>query len=330
MLQAVEQVDPRGLNMKMNNLIKLSLTLVFAIQFVNPEVAHAKRPKSYREVLKTTNKKALQDPYFQIKSVKITQVSNEEALEFNNDQVEGLEDDQLTNIVNKGFAPPQIPNIPPILPPQNSGGLVSPGIGNPGNGNPGFNNPGFGNSNIDVPGTPAGSGTFNSVIMVIDRLIAIGQKIIPTIKEGKSVVTNNPMASVSVLPRSEGKDPVVHDMGGWSIPVTKHYKIVYQNALGFEVVSFVYSISFQHSGNVDGKGKYLAGIRASARNITISFGFDLDASSQLLQISNIGTQKDVIAGATIEMTYTVKNWTKNITTSESFHVTGDGRLYKLD
>ena len=119
-------------------------------------------------------------------------------------------------------------------------------------------------------------------------------------------------------------------MGGWSIPVSKHYKISYTNGLGMEVVSFVYSISYQYNGSADGKGKYLAGIRASARNITISWGFDLDASSQLLQISNAGTQQNVVAAATIEMTYTVKNWTKNITTSESFFVTGEGKLYKLD
>ncbi|MGZ3806815.1 MAG: hypothetical protein ACXVCE_01915, partial [Bacteriovorax sp.] len=213
-------------------------------------------------------------------------------------------------ISNKGFTGPNIPNIPPIPPNGDSSGDLTA-------------------TTADGP-APATRGFLDSIIMVVDKLVAIGQKVMPTINQGRAVVTNNPMVAVSVLPRSEAKDPAVHDMGGWSIPVSKHYKITYENGFGAEVVSFIYSISFQYNGSMDGKGKYLAGIRASARNIAISWGFDLDASSQLLQISNVGTQKDVIAGATIEMNYTVKNWTRTLTTSESFFVSGDGKLYKLD
>jgi hypothetical protein len=297
--------------MKMNNLTKLTLAACVAVQFLNSEAAHAKLPITFIHTYKTTNKEALQDPYFQIKSYKVRELTAEEALEFNTPEKK-ISDRKINEIANKGFVGPNIPNIPniPPVPPSApvTGGLTAT-TGGP---------------------TPEPTGAIDGIIMVLDKLIAIGQKIIPTIKEGKSVVTNNPMASVSVLPRSESKDPVVHDMGGWSIPVSKHYKIAYTNGFGSEVVSFVYSITYQYNGSADGKGKYLAGIRAAARNITISWGFDLDATSQLLQISNVGTQQNVIAGATIEMTYTVKNWTKNITTSESFHVTGDGRLYKLD
>ena len=304
--------------MKIQNVTKLTLAALVAVQFLNAEVAHAKLPRTFIQTLKTTDKEALKDPYFQIKSLRVRELTDEEALEFNASEVK-ISDKKINEIVSKGFVGPEIPNIPPIPPnipngptipstPSNGGIMASTGAG---------------------PSVEP-SGAIDGIIMIIDKLIAIGQKIIPTIKEGKPVVTNNPMASVSVLPRSEAKDPVVHDMGGWSIPVSKHYKISYLNGFGSEVVTFVYSITFQYNGSTNGKGKYLAGIRASARNITISWGFDLDASSQLLQISNVGTQQDVVAGATLEMTYTVKNWTKNITTSESFHVTGDGKLYKLD
>lgn len=289
--------------MKIQNVTKFTLAAVVAAQLLNVDVANAKLPK-FIQTLKTSKIEALQDPYYQVKSVKIRELTSEEALEFNSE-------DRNLSLVTKGFNGPGIPNIPPI--PPTGGGSADEFM-------------------VTTPSGPAPStrGALDSIIMVIDKLIAIGQKIIPTIKEGKAVVTNNPMASVSVLPRSEAKDPVVHDMGGWSIPVSKHYKIVYQNGFGAEVVSFIYSISYQYNGSVDGKGKYLAGIRASARNITISWGFDLDASSQLLQISNVGTQQNVVAGATLEMTYTVKNWTRNITTSTAFHVTGAGKLYKLD
>lgn len=283
--------------MKMKNISKLTLATLMAFQMVNADVANANVGKKVIEILKTSKKEGLSDPYFQLKSMNIRELTAEESLEFENSN----------NIISKGFTGPNIPNIPPV-PPSNGDVVV------------GTN---------DGP-APATRGALDSVIMVIDKLIAIGQKIIPTIKEGKAVVTNSPMTAVSVLPRFDSKDPAVHEMGGWTIPVSKHYKISYSNGFGSEVVSFVYSISYQYNGNVDGKGKYLAGIRASATNIDVSWGFDLDASSQLIQISNVGTQKDVIAGATIEMSYTVKNWTRTLTTSESFFVSGDGKLYKMD
>lgn len=292
--------------MKIQNVTKLTLALVVAVQLLNMEAAKADLSHKFNHKITTTKKEGLEDPYFQIKSMKIKEITEEEALEF-------AFDERLTSLSTKGFNPPGVPNIPPI-PPTGTGSSSAGELTA---------------TTADGP-APTVKGTLDGIIMVIDKLVAIGQKIIPTIKEGRAVVTNNPMASVSVLPRSENKDPVVHDMGGWSIPVSKHYKIAYNNGFGSEVVSFVYSISYQYNGSQDGKGKYLAGIRASARNITISWGFDLDASSQLLQISNVGTQQNVVAGATLEMTYTVKNWTRTITTSTSFHVTGDGKLYKLD
>ena len=309
--------------MKIQNVAKFTLSTLLALQLLNAQAATTKaldKPsKKFITVLKTKNREDLKDPYFQLKAVRVRQLTDEEALEFD-------DTDDSINIENKSFVGPNIPNIPkiPNIPP------VPPAVTPAAPTTPASSSTTSTNTTA-TPGTdPVSTGIFDSVIMVVDKLIAVGQKILPAIKEGRAVVTNNSMAAVSVLPRSVAQDPVLHDMGGWSIPVTKHYKISYENGLGSEVISFVYSVSFQYGGSVDGKGKYLAGIRASARNITISWGFDLDASSQLIQISNVGTQKDVIAGATLEMTYTVKNWTKTITNSVSFHVTGDGRLFKLD
>lgn len=287
--------------MKIENLTKLTLAALVVAQFLHAEVAHAKSPQTFIQTFKTLDAEALQDPYYQVKSFQVRELTAEEALEFSGSETPVSDTKKKHIIGNKGFVGPNIPNIPPV-PPQSG----------------------------NTPPPVQSTGVANNVIMIIDKIIAIGEKFIPNIKDGKPVVNNNPMSSISVLPRSEAKDQAVHDMGGWSVPVSKHYKIVYKNVFGSEVVSFVYSISYQYNGNADGKGKYLTGIRASARNVAVSWGFDVDASSQLLQISNVGTQQNVIAAATIEMTYTIKNWTMNITTSNSFHVRGDGTFYKLD
>lgn len=295
--------------MKTLNLTKVALTVVVATQLLSVEAFAGTKLK---ETLLTTKKEAVQDPYYQIKSKSVVELSDEEAMEFIND-----------NKLSIGVKVLNIPNIPPKPPELNPGNVASPGVKEVA----GVVSAGAGGASTPTP-TP--TGMLDSVIMVVDKLIAIGQKIIPTIEKGKAVVTNTSMAAVSVLPRLETVDPVVHDMGNWSIPVTKHYQISYKNGLGSEVVSFVYSVTYQYGGTYGGKGKYLTGIRASARKINIAWGFDLDASSQLVQISNVGTTEDVIAAATIEIQYTVKNWTRTITNVESFFVAGDNRLYKLD
>jgi hypothetical protein len=291
--------------MKLQNVTKLTLAVLIATQMLNVEAA-VKAPKKLTQILHTKQKEALEDPYYQIKSVKIRELTSEESLKYVH------EESSIPKLNTKGFVGPNIPNIPPVPPSktgESSGEVTA--------------------TTADGP-APSTKGTLDNIIMVVDKLIAVGQKLIPMIKDGKAIVTNNPMTAISVLPRTDAKDPAVHDMGGWTIPVSKHYKITYSNGFGAEVVSFVYSITFQYNGSADGKGKYLAGVRASARDITIDWGFDLDASSQLIQISNVGTQQNVIAGATIEMSYAVKNWTRTISTSTSFFVSGDGKLYKLD
>lgn len=295
--------------MKTLNLTKVALTVVVATQLLSVEAFAGTKLK---ETLLTKKKEAIQDPYYQIKSRSVVELSDEEAMEFINEKPA------------IGVKVLTIPNIPPKPPELNPGNIANSGVKEAVGG---VVSAGAGGASTPSP-TP--TGMLDSVIMVVDKLIAIGAKIIPTIEKGKAVVTNNSMAAVSVLPRLETIDPVVHDMGNWSIPVTKHYKISYKNGYGSDVVSFVYSVTYQYGGTYGGKGQYLTGIRASARQINIGWGFDLDASSQLVQISNVGTTDNVIAGATIEMTYTVKNWTRTITNAVSFFVAGDNRLYKLD
>ncbi len=240
----------------------------------------------------TRNAESLEDPYYQIKKVTVEPLTAEESLALE------IEDREM-NSKNTGI--PSLPVIPGVTAPTPS------------------------------PSTGGGTGgVLDGVIMVVDKLIAIGQKIIPTIEKGKAVVTNNPMSAISVLPRVDATTGVVLEMGGWSLPKTQHFKVNYENGYGMTVVSFVYSVSFQHSGKYKGTGAYLTGIRASARSINVVWGFDVDASSQLLQISNIGTEENVVAGATIEMAYTVKNWTRQITYYKSFFVSGKGLIMAID
>ncbi len=293
---------------------KTSLTILLVASFFQMETwnAQAAIATTFKDKLVAFNQSSAMDPQFQLRKMKIQELTNEESLAYSTEE---YINNDFTGIVPGGI--PSIPNIPPI-PPQ-AGNLLDGGL-----------TTGTGPGGNTTPPTPQPTGVMSGIIMLVDQLVAIGAKIMPTIEKGRAVVTQNYMHAVSVLPRIDALDPVVHDMGNWSIPVSKHYKISYENGFGSEVVSFIYSITFQHSGTYNDKGHYLAGIRMSARDIRVSWGFDLDATSQLIQISNVGTANNVIAGATVEITYTVKNWTRTLSTSKAFHVTGDGRVFQLD
>lgn len=285
--------------MKKTNVLA-SLLLALVVSHASAQEGR-RLPSRTKEIIFAKNKEALEDPYFNVTTMKVRELTQEEVLEFANDY----------EVTAKNQTIPTFPNLPSRP--------ITPAIPTP-------------TAPVDngTKASPSGGGVLDGIIMVVDKLIAIGQKIIPTIEKGKAVVTNNPMSAISVLPRVDAQYGVVHEMGSWSIPVTKHFQVNYSNGLGMDVVSFVYSVTYQYGGKYKGTGAYLTGIRASARKINIVWGFDLDASSQLIQISNIGSEQNVEAGATIEMAYTVKNWTRQITNYKSFFISGKGKLIALD
>lgn len=357
MLQALK---PLGGPMK---LTKLSVTFLIALSMLGTTNSFAKTPaKKARTVIKnlTNDKRDLSDPYYQVKLTSIRELTEAEAYMYETENLnyavnKNLNLNLTTPKKNGGF---KIPNGVPGVESGVVGGDSSTAANNDANTNSNDNSSdnstnsnvaptkpvnkgGSANGGLAV-GTGAGGNTsgggvmgtvtsvLDNVIMIAEKLVALGDKVMPTIEKGRPALTNKPMQPISVLPRIDAKDPVVHEMGNWSIPRTKHYKITYSNGFGSTAASFVYSITYQYGGTYGGKGKYLAGVRVAAQDIQVNWGFDLDATSQLVQISNVGTESDIIAGATIEITYTVKNVMRVLSTTESFFVAGDGRLYKLD
>lgn len=316
-----------------------TLSVLLAVSMLGATSLQAKTHSKTVEKVFAKSKKDANNPLYKIKLNSIRELTDEEALEYELD-VASSHDKSLNSMPN--FVKSNSIKIPNGIPgvegisdntaaPTNTNSVASV---NKGNNNNHAGDLAVGTGAGGTVSTGTGAGTVNSkldgVLMIVDKLVAIGEKIIPTIEKGRPAVTNKPMQAISVIPRIDAQDPVVHEMGDWSIPVTKHYKIDYSNGVGGAAASFVYSITFQYGGTYGGKGKYLTGVRVAARDIKVNWGFDLDASSQLIQISNVGTTQNVIAGATIEITYTVKNVMRNLTSSVSFHVTGDGRIYKLD
>ncbi len=168
-----------------------------------------------------------------------------------------------------------------------------------------------------------------TVIMSIEKLIALGTKIWEIVKKGKPVTNLSFSKPVSVLPNNENPTTAFNSMSGWSAPTSRKYRIEYTNLLGMNVISFNYTVYFQHSGRYQGKGEYITGLTVKASNVAVSWGFEFNASSELETISNRGSMEDPMAAATVRINYQASSVLRDIQSSESFHVAGNGEIVKF-
>ena len=184
-------------------------------------------------------------------------------------------------------------------------------------------NYGMGNNNFGF-GEQIPAGKLGIAFMVVDKLMAVGERLAPLIIKGRPAGTDNSMNAVSVLPLGLTTDKGIYVMDNWSFPVTKYFEIKFVR-FGITLAAFDYGVTYQHSGRYGGKGSYLTGIRVSAKKIYSSWGWDLSASSKLLNISNVGKGK-IVAAATLEMQYTLSNVFNHLMNSKQIFVTGDNRI----
>ena len=167
-----------------------------------------------------------------------------------------------------------------------------------------------------------------AIIMNIDKLIALGTKIWEIVKKGKPVVNMSFAKPISVLPKSEDPQAAFYEMENWSAPRFKKYQVEFKNLYGMTVIGFNYTVHFQSNGTYEGKGQYLTGLTVAASNVKVSWGFEFNAQSTLLTISNHGSRENPMAGATVTIDYNASSVLRDISSTETFHVMGNGQIMK--
>lgn len=167
------------------------------------------------------------------------------------------------------------------------------------------------------------------VIMSIKKLIALGKEIWKIVEAGRPVVQTEFAPTISVLPNVENPKVAFDEMENWSMPRVKSYRVVYKNLLGMEVVAFTYGVYYQYGGTYKGTGKYLTGVNVDARDVKVSWGFEFNASSSVVAIANRGSNANPNAGITVKINYLAKSVLREIRSSESFHLTGQGSFHVI-
>jgi hypothetical protein len=165
------------------------------------------------------------------------------------------------------------------------------------------------------------------VVMVADTMIALGKKIWPIVEAGKPVVSARNQ-SISILPKSSAD--TFYELEYWQAPKTSKYRIVFENLYGVDVIDFTYIVTFQHGGEFEGKGQYLTGVNIIPHTIAVAWGFNFDAETKLVGITNRGNKLNPVAGATFEIKFVIKSVLKEIQSTRTFHVAGDGTFQSLN
>lgn len=177
----------------------------------------------------------------------------------------------------------------------------------------------------ELPTNPLGE-----VIAVIDSLIALGKKIWPIIEAGRPVINNKLIPAISILPHIEGENPTLNNMSNWSVPKVRSYRVSFKNGWGSEVVGFTYTLYWQYNGAYKGVGKYVTNLKVQASEIYTAWGFNFDATSELIGISNVGGAEAPVASGIIQVAYTVKGMMNEVRSAQSFYVDGDGNFQVLN
>lgn len=181
-----------------------------------------------------------------------------------------------------------------------------------------------------APTDRAEKSELGAVIMQARELIAFGKEVWQIIEAGRPVSNHTAMSTITVLPKKEDGSAVEPlDMENWQLPSAKSYSVSYKNGFGMNVISFTYTVIFQYGGSFNGKGKYLTGVNVMADDISVAWGFNFEAQSQLVSITNVGSAANPVAAATLTIKYRAKSVIRDISSSETFFVTGSGRVGQL-
>ena len=206
-----------------------------------------------------------------------------------------------------------LPGDPPTIPPP--GELPKPPSG-----------PQIGGDPVTPPVTNP-TDDINGAISVIDNIVNLMDKIFTLIAK------NQPVVNITVNYANAVPYGTSHwtQLQGWSKPSTKKYAFTMKNLYGMEVVKVLYQVHWTHSGNFQGKGKFLTGVTVEPLSVTTAWGYNVDLTAEVPDstIANVGTSADPIASMQVQLKWKVHTIVKDIQEKDIYYVQGDGLMQPI-
>lgn len=160
----------------------------------------------------------------------------------------------------------------------------------------------------------------------LNEIIDIGRAVWAIIKEGKPVVRSE-MNSANALPRGV---KCWTDLQGWSAPRSRSYRVIYRNGFDMPVVDFTYRLMFTSGGNVNGVGAYISNATFVPANLTVAWGFEFNAKASIPAVTNMGTTANPLAGMQMNMQWSVDSVVSHVESTESYFITGEGYIVRMN
>lgn len=156
---------------------------------------------------------------------------------------------------------------------------------------------------------------------VVDGIINIGKKIWEIIEAGKPVSNLNMEASANALPQGV---KCWNELSNWKAPAVRTFSQGFVNGFGSEVIRFDFDVIYTYGGDLNGVGQYLTNVQVHPKNVSVAWGFSLDAAVEIPSLVNLGSNTDPVAGMQIDVKWKASSYFKEITQSASVFVQGDG------
>jgi hypothetical protein len=154
------------------------------------------------------------------------------------------------------------------------------------------------------------------------EIINIGLKIWKIIEQNKPVVNLN-LNRASALP-FELKSWT--DMEKWSDIQVREYEIVYINGFKKEVIKMDVLLTYSYGGQYNQVGEYLSQVGVLIKNLEVSWGFTVNAETEVARVVNVGTTQNPMALMEMNFKWTVSSVVKYIQESLHFNIKGNGEV----
>lgn len=159
----------------------------------------------------------------------------------------------------------------------------------------------------------------------LDQIVNLGFKIWDIVKANQPVL-NFKNKSAMAIPQLAGSAEVLTN---WGKPVSKNFRVSYENGLGFETIGFEYKVIFTPHGSFDGRGQYIANASVHPYDISVGLGYEFNAEVEVGQLLNVGTANDPLAGMQININWDVNTMLKKNKGGDYYFVQGDGSITVL-
>lgn len=145
------------------------------------------------------------------------------------------------------------------------------------------------------------------------------------------IINNKPNATYAPYRASVVPNGITHwtQLRGWSRPVSRVYRVAFQNMFGMASGSFDYRITFIYGGNYMGKGKYIGQISVIPANIKLATDRSLDVKVEILEPLNYGTEENPMAGVTLQVSWFSPTTVRYQMNSAELFLFGNGEIQNL-